>query len=186
MAAIEPPPRSATSPLTDPESLDIVARLVAEQYSGQFPHPDLLERYEALAPGCSKQLFDDAHAQTQHRIQLERIAVKGDDFRATVGVFVGAIIGVGGLVLAGYFAYKGESLTGLGAVILDVGTLAGVYLYGSHSRRQERTDKAADISSAPLHRRGRSRLDAEVRSHRSETEQQTAEAQKDEPTADAT
>jgi uncharacterized membrane protein len=159
--------------------------LVAEQYSGQFPHPDLLERYEALAPGCSKQLFDDAHAQTQHRIQLEQIAVKGDDFRATVGLFVGAIIGIGGLVLAGYFAYKGESLTGLGAVILDIGTLAGVYLYGSHSRRQERTEKAADISSAPLHRRGRSRLDAGVRRRPSDTEQQTADSQEEEPTAEA-
>lgn len=178
MVAQTPPqsaPGSASAKAPDAKALEVVARMVAEQYSGPFPHPDLLERYEALVPGCAQQLFDDAHAQTEHRMELERIAIRGDDFRATLGVFVGATIGIGGLVLAGYFAYKGQPLTGLGTVILDLGTLAGVFVYGSQLRKSERQEKAEAVATAPVHRRGRGRLDAGVRRGASHRESSASE-----------
>lgn len=42
-----------------------------------MPSPEILERYEAIVPGCAHSLLEDFHKNSQHIREIERAAVNG-------------------------------------------------------------------------------------------------------------
>jgi uncharacterized membrane protein len=117
-----------------------------EQTTGYLVPPSMLERYEAILPGFSERWLSMAERQEAHRQQLERHTVIGDGRRAWAGIMSALIICLATIAAAAAIALGRHDV---GATILSalfgasglVG-VAGVFVYGTRSRRQERIEKA--------------------------------------------
>ena len=126
----------------------VVGRVIsAEQYySGPLPRPSDLQEYDKVVPGSAERILKMAEQQASHRQQLEKTVVLGDSRRAFCGLWVGA--GVALCVLGGaiFLIYSGHDWAGSVIAGLDIAGLASVFVYGSVSRRRERTEKAVMMS----------------------------------------
>lgn len=65
-----------------------------------MPHPDHLERYEALHPGASAIIFGEFQSQGEHRRELERRVVRGNERRSDIGQWLGWTIAIAFLVVS--------------------------------------------------------------------------------------
>lgn len=65
-----PPAKKAT---TTPQNV-VTSVQQTQLFQGPTPHPDIMERYDALVPGTAKRLFEQAEAESAHRRSLEQKA----------------------------------------------------------------------------------------------------------------
>jgi hypothetical protein len=83
--------------------------------------------------------------QSAHRQEIEKTVIRGDSRRSWIGLFVGGFLAmtciVGGLLLA---SYGEQPAAGTTIATASVVGLAGVFVYGTHSRREER-------QASPIH-----------------------------------
>jgi hypothetical protein len=86
--------------------------------------------------------------QTHHRMNLESVAIKGDNKRAWAGIICALIVCLAGFTLAYLIAAKGfPTLAGI-IFTIDLGAIVGAFIYGTKSRqleRQGRFQQLADI-----------------------------------------
>ena len=79
--------------------------------------------------------------QVNHRVNIEKTVITGDTRRSHVGMVLGFILAGAGM----YFAYRlgmnGHDILAGTMTLADIGTLAGIFVYGSSTRRKERQDR---------------------------------------------
>lgn len=110
-------------------------------FSGPIPPPAHLEQYERILPGAAERILKMAEEQSAHRRSLETKVIDSGVISSNRGLWFGFIIGLAGFSIVGYSAYLGyEALAGIIAA-LDLGSLVGVFVYGSRQRKQERLEK---------------------------------------------
>ena len=66
--------------------------IVQREWSGPLPPPDVMARYNDIVPGAAERILGMAENQTSHRIDIEKIAVRGDQTRSFWGLIFGFII----------------------------------------------------------------------------------------------
>ena len=86
-----------------------------------------------------------AEKQGEHRRSVERTRVLGDSRRAYLGLIAGFIISVLGIGGGIYLIATGHDWAGLALAGINLTGLAGVFVYGSKARRDERN---RDIENA--------------------------------------
>jgi len=141
------PAREPRAQPPTPQTQQQVAQLTyQEQTTGYLVPPSMLERYEAILPGFSERWLSMAERQEAPRQALERHTIIGDGRRAWAGIISALIICLVTIAAAVLIALGRHDV---GATILSAifGTsglvgIAGVFIYGTRSRRQERIDKA--------------------------------------------
>jgi uncharacterized membrane protein len=118
-----------------------------ELFQGPLPHPSLLKAYDIVVPGLAERIIVAWEKQTNHRINLEQIVITGDNNRANWGLFSATAITITVIVACTILAIlnKEQALIAIGVIILNLATLAGIFIYGSYSRRQERERKMAKV-----------------------------------------
>jgi uncharacterized RDD family membrane protein YckC len=79
--------------------------------------------------------------QADHRMYLERTVVEGDSKRAWAGIVVAALISLAVLGVCVLLVMYGYTGYGVGLVIANLAVLAGTFIYGTNSRKQERIEK---------------------------------------------
>jgi uncharacterized membrane protein len=128
-----------------------VALKVASHFQGPLPHPAILKAYDLVLPGLAEKIVGGWEKQTEHRMSLERTVISGDDKRANWGLISATSISITIVVACVVLALnnKEQSLAALGVIVLDIASLAGVFVYGSRSRRVERERKAAQVKLQP-------------------------------------
>jgi len=94
-------------------------------------------------PEAADRILRMAENQAEHRQFLEKTAIRGDSRRAFCGLWVGGFISFSVLVGAVFLISTGHDVAGAVVGGLDVVGLASVFVYGTVSRRTERTQKAA-------------------------------------------
>jgi uncharacterized membrane protein len=126
----------------NPEAVSMFsAAFSASAYSGPLPSPEHLREYEDVLPGPADRILKMAEKQSDHRQEIEKVAVKGGNSRSWWGLWLGFAISVlvlglsAGLVLAGYQVAG----TVLGSV--DLVALASVFVIGRADQRKERVAK---------------------------------------------
>ena len=83
-----------------------------------------------------------AESQSKHRQELERRVTCGDSHRAWGGVLVGGVLAAGCIGGGIWLVFIGQPTAGSAIATTSVAGLAGVFVYGTRSRRLERIDKA--------------------------------------------
>lgn len=110
--------------------------------SGPLPLSSILAEYDNLVPGSAERIIGWAERQSEHRMSLEKAVVQSDIRRSYWGMAAGFVIavvyGVGGCIVTAL----GQPTAGATIATVSVVSLVGVFVYGTHSRKQERQDRA--------------------------------------------
>jgi uncharacterized membrane protein len=114
---------------------------IEQHFSGPLPPPEILASYEQIVPGSAEQIINVAIKQSDHRMNLETTVVEGDSNRAYLGVIFAFIISLAVLGVSYVLVTAGQVVAGTILGVIDLATLAGVFIYGTNSRKKERTKK---------------------------------------------
>lgn len=133
------------APQTQPEvagtSQDGSIHFVAASFSGPLPDPETLQAYDMVLPGLAERIVNRWETQSNHRMSLEKSVIEGDTRRANWGLVSATIISLSVLGVSGLLAMHGhETVAGVLAGV-DIAALAGVFVYGTNTRKQERVEK---------------------------------------------
>ncbi|MBU0668042.1 DUF2335 domain-containing protein [Patescibacteria group bacterium] len=119
----------------------VVTHSQSISYSGPLPTPVHLAQYEEILPGAAERILKMAEDQSSHRRSLESKVISSGVADSRKGLWFGFLIGLSGFAVVGYCAYLGfQILAGIIAA-LDLGSLVGVFVYGSRQRKIERVEK---------------------------------------------
>ena len=119
-------------------SASLTTQLQMEWFQGPLPHPDLLAKYEVLAPGAAKQIIDLMSSQTEHRQHLEKAVVASNIAAQRLGQILAALVVISALLVSGWMAADGRELA---AGVVGGGglfSLAGVFITGRWRQEKER------------------------------------------------
>jgi len=138
--------------MKDPRNRETLLKIIADLsvYQGVLPHPDVLERYEQLCKGSTDRLLAQVERQALHRQQLETIVVTHELRRSTWGILGGIVVTLGIEAIAGLMVLNGYAIQGAAMGGFWLVGLAGVFVYGTRSRRQERLDKTRLMTDRPM------------------------------------
>lgn len=133
--------RSPAAPNHNPDALVVHQ---SESFSGPLPHPDILKKFDEVAPGAAERIIKMAEEQSSHRRELEKAVISSDIQRSKWGQILGFLIAVIGLVASAFIAIYGNAIAGgvIGASTLAA--LVGVFMYGASTRSRERSEKGTD------------------------------------------
>lgn len=126
-----------------------------EVYQGLVPHPEHVERYEALQPGATDRFIGMAERQSEHRQTLEKRHLAFNGFSQILGVLFAGITVLGGLAAGTYLIINDKPVSGLVSLLLPLATVAGIFIDSKRSQRAEL--KAKQQALAPPARRKRNR-----------------------------
>ena len=136
----------------DVDEVEVTKRITterAELFRGPLPHPESLQEYERIVPGAAERIIRMAETQAEHRQFLEKTVVVGDAKRADKGLYTGFIVALCVLGGAIFLIYRGHDTAGAILASLDIVALVSVFIYGTKSRRDERTEKASIMTRPP-------------------------------------
>lgn len=120
----------------------------ATRFSGPLPPPEVLEGYERIVPGAAKKLITMALRQSKHRQELERKVIESDVQRSRDGLWVGGALSLTSIILGAVAVFTGQDTAGATIATATVVSLAGVFVYGTTSRRKEREQQAKAVQEA--------------------------------------
>lgn len=117
-----------------------------EHYAGPLPHPEILRQFDTIVPGSAEKIIKRFVEQGEHRQHLERTVIEGDVVLARWGLFCGFVIAVLGLGSGVFLIMQGHELGGGILSSVTLASIVGAFIYGTNSRRAERTQKAGNDS----------------------------------------
>ena len=120
----------------------------ASVWSGLVPSPDDCAKFEALVPGATQFFFDQAKAQTEHRIAMESATIQANISHQRRGLDRGVVIFLGVEVLSGYAIYHGQEGAGILGAAATLFAACGIYVFGVRKQQEERAAKA-QLDAAP-------------------------------------
>lgn len=112
-----------------------------EAFLGPIPPPGLLKQYGEIIPNAPERILAMAEKQSTHRQYLEKIVVEGDNKRANKGQWMAFVIAC--ITIIGGFSliYLSKDILGISAILGSLAALAGTFIIGNKSRREERSNK---------------------------------------------
>lgn len=124
------------------KSIKLTSTEVTSTWSGPIPPPGALQRFNEIVPGAAERILNMAEKQLDHRMQMEETVVKGDSRRSYLGLTAGFILSAAIIAGGVFLVANGHDMAGGLLVGVNIVGLAGVFVYGTHSRRAERERKA--------------------------------------------
>ena len=106
-----------------PEELRPVA-IRAASFRGPLPPPAMFSSYDETLPGAAERLFQMAEKEQNHRISWENKALKGSNDATTRGQWLGFVMSIIGILVAGYIAIEGATIVG---VVIAGGSFVGLF-----------------------------------------------------------
>ena len=113
----------------------------SSSFSGPLPHPDILRSFDEVVPGSAERIIKMAEEQSSHRRNLENMVIDSDIKRSKWGQVLGFILSLIGLVVAGFVSVYGNPIAGSVIGVGTLGSLVGIFMYGSKTRSRERDDR---------------------------------------------
>ena len=111
------------------------------EYSAPLPPPGFVEKYEQVLPGSFNRILNLTEQQSTHRQRLESAALFSDQRNSRLGVILGFVLSMVIVLIGACLIYLGKNATGLFLIVGDIAALAGVFIYGTSSRKRERQKK---------------------------------------------
>jgi uncharacterized membrane protein len=126
-------------------------QVLAEWFSGPFPPPDMLARYNEMVPNGDfaerllrpreneQQLVRD---QSAHRQRQEHLALQAKIWQSKVGTFVAAFLFLCLLGVVVFAIQARQQAIAIAALTLDVGYVLGIFVLSDSIQSRERIEKA--------------------------------------------
>ena len=115
---------------------------VTTRIESVLPPASELERYEALNPGVTDRFITAFEKQVDHRIDIEKRAIRWDIVRSFVGIVLGFIVAMTIVIGSFLLILDGHTDQGAAGIIATLVTIVGVFVYSDVTRRRERSKKA--------------------------------------------
>lgn len=137
-----------------------VVSLTEEAWLGPLPNPDDYQRYEDTEPGAANRILtvaenEQRHShdalrseqqyhhevtlnEQKHNHEMTRRTIAGNDRRSYLGIILAFIIAMAGIGCGTFLSAIGREGIGAAFVVTPLVSLAGVFVYGTQSRRAER------------------------------------------------
>ena len=136
------PEGHSTSPEGEFRSLAISAE---ESFVGPIPPPWALREYEDILPGSADRILSLAERQAEarqkilsERVRLSGAALSEDGNRTRRGMYIGAALGGGLLVVAVVLALEGATWPAVAAAISQLAPTLAVFIPNARARRRNR------------------------------------------------
>ena len=107
-------------------------------YSGPLPEASDLAKYEEISPGTAKTIIENFEKQSAHRRDVEKSVITSDAKNSRRGLVCAFIIGLVGMSSGTFLAYKNMMPASCTFFSGTLGSLAGVFVAGAHTRRKEK------------------------------------------------
>lgn len=127
--------------------MSVVGQVVSTSYQGPIPAPNHLREYDDLVPGSAKQIMDLFEAQSRHRMAMESHVIRSDVRRSWTGLILGFVVAMTVVLCGTWMIATGHDWAGGSMITTGLGSIVGVFVYGSRSQRQERIQKAGMVSN---------------------------------------
>ena len=101
-----------------------------------------LKAYDLALPGLAERIVARWETQSNHRMSLEKAVIEGDNKRANWGLVSATLISLAVLGVSGVLAMHDHETVAAVLAGVDMAALAGVFVYGTNSRKQERVEKS--------------------------------------------
>lgn len=131
--------RSSNDRRIDPERAVITSYV--ESYHGPIPSPNTLREYESILPGSAERILQAFEQQTLHRQSLEDRVITSDIRRSYIGLFAGFIVAMTAICGGLYVAVTVSPIAGATIASAPLAGLVGAFIYGTSSRRRERSQR---------------------------------------------
>ena len=146
-----PEPSSASSPeitkITAEVTRQVITR-VSKFFSGPLPPPEVLAGYNEAFEGAAERIVTMAESQLKHRQEMEKQIVESNCRNELVGQIIGAVLS-GIAILGGiYLAAHDKPLSGFAVILVDLATLAGIFVYTRQAQSKERAEKLKPFKAA--------------------------------------
>jgi uncharacterized membrane protein len=110
-------------------------------FSGPLPPPEILKGYNEIIPNGADRIVTMAEKQSDHRMELEKTAIKEQLKQSGRGQKYGLFIGVFGILVAGFLAYTGHDwVAGIFGTSTIVGLVA-VFVLGKKKQEKNLEEK---------------------------------------------
>ena len=126
------------------QSVEITSVSRRITWRAPIPQPDAMERYDRLLPGAAERILRRWEKQSDHRMYVEKTRVESDSRRSDVGLIFAFILSLLIISLGAYAVIWGNPWVGVAVIGINIAGLAGVFVYGTNSRRRERERKASE------------------------------------------
>jgi uncharacterized membrane protein len=124
--------------LADPAELRrVVSQIIVsriESTEGAFPPPSMLERYEAIHPGFTRDLMDEFKAEGDSRRALQSRSLTAGIVITVTGQVFAFLIAFAGLGFGAYLINGGHSIAGYAVLVTAVGGIVASFLYLQKNR----------------------------------------------------
>jgi uncharacterized membrane protein len=107
----------------------VIETVVAQRFQGPLPPPSMLAEYEQTLPGCAERIVAMVEAEGNHRRDCELQVIQAGIRLSHIGQVMALLIAMSTLALAGLLLYENKKIGGLAALVIGIGTLAGVFYY---------------------------------------------------------
>ena len=97
----------------------------------------MLAKYDEVVEGAANRILSMAERQQQHRLNIEAHVIKVEGRRTYMGLLGGVIVTLASLAVAGVLVAAGHGGLGTLAALSPIAALAGVFVYGTRSRRHD-------------------------------------------------
>jgi len=120
-------------------------KVVSAMYSGPIPPASELQGYEQIVPGAADRIIALAEGEAEHRRKQEERMVSSSCGDSRLGLWLGFFMGLAALgtsaIIARYDAYAGSAIA-----FASIGSLVGVFVYGSRQQKKIRKQGEKDES----------------------------------------
>jgi uncharacterized membrane protein len=125
---------------TNEQVLQIV-KMVATQYQGPIPPPEMLSQYNDVIKNGAERIFVIFEKQSTHRIDTETKIVKHDIIQSYLGITFAAILSmtviIGGMILI----YNNKEISGFSTLFSGLAALVGTFIYGRIAMNKQAVKK---------------------------------------------
>ena len=110
-------------------------------WSAPIPPPNLLADYDHICPGAAQIILDMAKNQSNHRMELEQVAIRSNYKKVLRGQIFGLIIGLSGIIGSIFLGYNGHDALAGTIATLSIGSLAMVFVLGRDKQTKSLAEK---------------------------------------------
>lgn len=120
---------------------------VSTRFAGPLPPPEILKQYNDAVPDAAERILRMAEQQATHRQQLEAQVVTSDIRKSYIGIVCAFLLAATAIVTGGLAVHAGHGWSSAAAIVgLPMAAIVGAFIYGTNSRREERTSRVKALA----------------------------------------